>query len=1043
MAGLESNHRNRSWCRQLGRLRCGNSLAMCLVWIVWSAVGSPAWSAPSSQETVPEQAARRLLAALSERGYHDTALALLDRLTEDLDLSADFRETLPLRRAAEQIALVRFDPDLEKRQRVYEEARRELDQMLSGRPGPALLAEAALQRGVLFLEQGRLARLTATVQPADEAASLFSRAIAALVGPDEAVTAQLAFRQEQEVVERDLAGYRGRRLGRREERLTRDRLEERREQLRGRALQVHLLAAEASAERARCFPPGSADWKTALRQAITRYHELSQQQQARAAGLWAQVEEGRAHLELGEKDRGLALLADVLDLPATEPLIERLQTRALAASLEAWLATPTAADDASFGEKFRQRVLKLGPRDALDADALAAKVRAAELLRRRADGLSGEEGRQQARLLEDARKLATDVARAGRDYAAEARDVLANLDRRGAAAAERFGQSFTAMVESAEAAVAQLRAAPSDAARDEAIAALRAALVAAGHKLPEEGEDRQRQRLQLSYQLATLLYEGQRYHEAAVLGEHLLNTAPNEPVSRQAATIALASWQALKQQPTAAWASQAIHQVARLAEAIMRQWPEEAESTAAAMLAIDLAAAAQDLEAIDTLLSGLNKQSPGRAAIVLRGGVTLWQACQQLETAEKAAWQERAAGWLDEGLALLSDADSLKPDGLSLAIAAAVARCNLLLLADPVDSEEVKRLLLQPVWGPWTQLQKPSPALPKQLVEPGLAICLRGFVAIGDDKLASQALASLVDYARGSSEATGRLAGTIAVLGRKLVEDLEETAQQDGGEIKQVALRLELLGQVLDVAQKASGSRAVSTWTAVTLSQLGSSTGPFASLVPRDARVGFLRQAVTVTEQLLDDPAGGQQTALRLQLVNVLAELKEWEAALAQIDEVLLDQDAARSVAVQQQVAELLEASARQTTDAELARQRFREAAVGWRKVVSGGTAVAWGWGGLASRVSNRAFGGEDQIARGLRQVYFQARLRLAACRLAWARRETDLNERRRRLEQAAGDIKIESQLHPALGGATLQVEFKSLLDDIEEELSRLSGVAS
>jgi hypothetical protein len=53
------------------------------------------------------------------------------------------------------------------------------------------------------------------------------------------------------------------------------------------------------------------------------------------------------------------------------------------------------------------------------------------------------------------------------------------------------------------------------------------------------------------------------------------------------------------------------------------------------------------------------------------------------------------------------------------------------------------------------------------------------------------------------------------------------------------------------------------------------------------------------------------------------------------------------------------------------------------------------------------------------------------------------LNERRRRLEQAAGDIKIELQLHPALGGETLQVEFKSLLDDIEEELSRLSGAAS
>ena len=1043
MAGLGSKRFDsprRSRSRQL-RWRATSAFFPAL--IVLGTSGLPVWSAPSPQETLPEQTSRRLLAALSEQGYHDTALTLLDRLADDHNLTVAFREAIPLRRAAEQIALVRFDPDLEKRQRVYAEARREIDQLLSGQPESSLAAEAALQRGVLLLEQGRLARLTTVSQPANEAAMLFSRAVTVLVGPDSAVTAQAAFRREQEAVERELAGYRGRRIVRREERLVRDRLENQREQLRGRAVQVLLLAAEASAERARCFQTGSDDWETALKHAIKRFHELAQQQHARAAGLWAQVEEGRACLEIGESERGLALLADVLDLPATEPLIERLQTRAVAASLEAWLATATTADDARFGERLRQQVLRLGPRNSLDADALAAKVRAAELLQRRAKGTEAGDRRQRARLFEDARKLATDVARVNRDYAVEARSLLASLDQRGADAAERYGQSLAATVERAEAIVTQLRAMPSKALRNEAIVALRLARAAAWQELPEDGKNWQRQQLQLSYQLATLLYEEGRYHEAAVLGEHLLVTAPNEPVSRQAATVALASWQALQQQPTASWAGQAIRQITRLADAIMRQWPTETESTAAAMLAIDLAARAHDLEAIEGLLSGLDEHAVKRAAIVLRGGVTLWQHSQQQSAAVVSHWEKRATAWLDKGLSLIGDTESLEQEVLSVAVTAAVARCSLLLDSHVVEAEHLKRLLMHPVWGAWPQLRSLSPALPQQIVEAGLTICLRSFVILGNDAMAARALERLVEYGKDNREAAMRLAGTTATIGRRLLKNLEESAgqsQRQGHDNELVAARLELLRQFLEVAQDSPGPRAVVVWAAVTLRQLGSSTGPLHRIIPRESRQIFLEQAVQVTMRLLPDAADQQQTALRLQLAVVLAELQKWEESLVQISQVLVDEEGARSVMVQRQAAELLEAAGHQTTDAVLARQRFQEAAVGRKRSLPEGTAVFWGWGGLASRLSNRAFGSDDEAAHRLRKIYFEARLHLAGCRLAWAGREATSDARRKRLQQAAADIKIEARLHPELGGDELRPKFEMLMGEIEKELSKLTG---
>lgn len=1041
MAGFESKRHSETEQDRSKKCRRHGSRTLFLSLIAWVHFGLSAWSAPSLQETLSEQTSRRLLAKLSERGYHDTALALLDRLAEDPDLTAAFREMLPLRRVAEKIALVRFDPDFEKRQRIYAEARREIDQLLSRQPESTLAAEAALQRGVLLLEEGRLARLVAVSQPAGRAAALFSDAVEALVGPGVAVTAQSAFQREQESVEKKLASYRGRRIVGREEQMVRDRLEERRKELRGRAVQVYLLAAEAGAERARCFKTGSADWRKALKKAIESYHELSQQQHARAAGLWAKVEEGRACLEIGERDRGLALLVEVLNLPASEPLIERLQTRAVAASLEAWLATPTTADDAGFGERLRQQVLSLGPRDMLDADALAAKVRAAELLKRRATSIAASDKRQQARLLEDARTLATDVARANREHAAEARSVLASIDRRGAEAAERYGQSLAAMIERAEAIVGQLRALPSNDLRKEAISALRVAHEVAGQELSEEGDNRQQQYLQLSYQLATVLYEARRYHEAAVLGEHLLIAAPNEPVSRQAATIALASWQALQQQPNGSWGRQAIRQVTRLAKTIMRQWPRETESTAAAMLAIDLAAAAHDMDAVEGLLSGLDEQASKRAAIILRGGVALWHDSQQQSAAEKKHLEQRAITWLDEGLSLVSTAESLEQDVLSVAVAAAVARCSILLDSQVVEAEHLERLLMHPVWGPWPQLRFPSPALPQQLLESGLTVCLRGFVALDNNAMAAAALASLVEYCDGKREAMIRLAGTAATIGQQVFVEVQESADyaQHRGDVGELLeSQLDLLSDLLEVAQGPASPRAVVVWAAVTLRQLGSSSRPLNRIVSEGSRKTFLERAVKTTKQLLPDAAGQQQTALRLQLAAVLAELQQWEESLIEIGQVLVDEKTARSVAVQRQAAELLEAAGRQATDAVMARQRFQEAAIGRKQAHPEGTAVFWGWGGLASRVSNRAFGGDDEAAKRLREIYFEARLHLAACRLAWAGYESSPQARQQRLQQAAADIKIEARLHPELGGDALRPQFESLLDEIEEKLVEL-----
>jgi len=225
-------------------------------------------------------------------------------------------------------------------------------------------------------------------------------------------------------------------------------------------------------------------------------------------------------------------------------------------------------------------------------------------------------------------------------------------------------------------------------------------------------------------------------------------------------------------------------------------------------------------------------------------------------------------------------------------------------------------------------------------------------------------------------------------------------------------------------------------WAATTLNQLGEAGGPLDRLVPRERRHDLLEQAAAAMQRLLAaEPATGQPS-LRLQLAGAWTALGRWQEALEQLDSAVTDPRAGRSVLLQRRVAELLEKLARTQPDATLARQLFRNAVMGR----SAGRASAWGWGGLANRISRQAFSGEGEEARQLRTLYFEARYRLASCRLAWASHEADAATARRLLQQAVAELEIESRLHPDLGGKDFQYRFEQLREAISQELAGLTG---
>ena len=119
-------------------------LSICLLLI--SLVGGSVQA-----ESMLEQSASRLITALGEKGYHDTAIAVLDQLSRNEAVSDSFRQKIPLWRANERVAGIRETSDAEQRQRAYERAISDFKHILEGHQDLSVAAEAAFQLGMVFL----------------------------------------------------------------------------------------------------------------------------------------------------------------------------------------------------------------------------------------------------------------------------------------------------------------------------------------------------------------------------------------------------------------------------------------------------------------------------------------------------------------------------------------------------------------------------------------------------------------------------------------------------------------------------------------------------------------------------------------------------------------------------------------------------------------------------------------------------------------------------------------------------------------------------
>ncbi len=1051
-------------------------------------------------------ATESLLDRLGERQMHDVALWVLDRVAADPDAPADLKQEVPFRRAVALIGTSRVESNPKRRYEILDSAEKELEAYLGATPSGPRAIEAYTQKGNLQIERGR-GKVDQAKKPGADAKSLlaeaaghFDAAIKALEGkvkPDQPITevtnaedAVIAeYRKTRDAI-KELKGGGGGGDDKPKKPKPRnaaaakelERLEEYEEQLQGKIIQTRLMVASAYFEKAKAFAEGSKEWADAVAKSADQFKEIADKYPNKGGGLFARYYEARNYAALGKTELAKSKDPGYKPVDPKNPPAQRLETAIgtlapltvldskapLAISLRA-KAVATTYDCSTALGKFEvidkdQRAFALTnvPAERLDTDWLTLKYRAAEYL----EAASGKfTGGEKTKALADVKKLATDVAKANKEFASESRALLAKIGKDAPEVAQE--QNFETFMEEARLALASMQEAQGIAkqqpgtpaaeeamkkaaeAREKAFGQLRSALKAATSETDIAAVNQAR------YLLTYLLYERQQYHEAAAMGSFLLNRYPNAKGSRQAAKIAMVSWQQLQQkQANAVWKQNAKDQAAGVADRIMQTWPTEPDAADAALIAMVAATEARDPKRIVGLVDRVPAESPRRIELLLRGGTALWREVledRRLEQAnrrpedETKAWKADARKMLDEGLKAAQPGNAAQP----VVVSAALARCQIAL--DDGEPKVALEVLERPGYGPWTVVNDPKtdPALGQgSFAEAVYTVALRCFIEAEQLEKAEEAMKGLERLAGEGEEASAKLTAMYFSMGRDLQGQLGAQAKAaesgDATAAEKAAVTLAGFEKFLDRLASRDQKVSSQTWIATTYLSLGSGKD-MGKIVPSAKAEQYLDRAAGVYAGLLKkkDDAGAAkeereaiaafEPSIRLRMANIFRERGKWNEALEQIDWILKDPKRQNSLDTQVQAAELLQAAGRQAvkqnpTEAE---ELLKSAIVGRKNAGS----VAWGWNGLANKLARQAFAGEDEKTLRSRALFFESRLNVAVCLLERAKIPNKPKEEAAELlGKASTAISMTRKLYPTLGGDAMAARYEKVLKDVQKQ---------
>jgi tetratricopeptide (TPR) repeat protein len=1015
--------------------------------------------------------AEEFVKGLQERGLHELALEYLDGLKSSPLADEATRKQIPYLRGVALIEQSRQPTDPAARNKLLEDARKELEQFAETNPESVQGAEAQLQLATVQMTRGQELVAQAGQLPKEKTYDAQRNEL----GRD----ARLQFAEARDTYQRAESAF-----SKELEKLppttsteARDDTGSRRQGLRARVAQLRFLAAQSQYEAAQSYPPGADEFRqlneTAAQELAAVYDEFAR---TMLVGLYARLYEGRCYQAIGNYQLALGCYEELLGKDNVLPPFRKL----IAAALHRKAEVLIAQDKLDAAIEACNACLKDAHRDEeKQPEWIAVRFRMADALSKKAATLPADSS-EQRRLLAEAREAYRAVARIPGEFQAAARSAAAT-----AAPATASGSGGS--TEGAEKDEPRTFQAAYDLGKD-ALASYNAAKLAipSAEKnnppaVPQlqaqmdrgKGDARHYFRLATSlvdvdtepklvnevrYFLCWLYWEADDYYRAAVLGEFLARRFPDHPVASSAAKISMASFERLYNQVIAASEKKdggdfEARRMAQMAEFIVRRWPGTEDADAAFGVLVSFAIRSGKTEEAEKLLAQASEQSRPRLELLL--GTAMWGRYLELSQPGQtdaagadalANLKASAAKYLQSGFAAAQ-----KESPLSDAAATAALYLVQSLLSDGNYAEAIS-LLEDENTGPLALISKRHPAAEKpQYAIEAYKAALRAYVSVSppQEKKAVSTMESLEKVVQASadsgktSEQLTRIYIGMGVALQKQMEELRAAGKQQ--EASRVA---GAFAKFLDRirAQPGEANWPTRVWLAQTYYAMGTDApsseragpSPAPANSPSKTARDYLIKARDAYQQLLLEaaktptlaPSDTAVLAAKLQLGECYRALGQYQLALDTFSEILKEKEASLAV---QRAAALAYQERGQHEDA----QWFEFAIHGGYKLKSTGQNRIWGWLRI-SQVAGRAAQQDEKF----RDAFYEARLNISRCRYLAAMKQAG-DARRQDLTKAKQSIQSLAQLYPDLGGDRWKPEFDQLMKDIQREEGKLPAAAS
>lgn len=979
----------------------------------------------SSKPALAAEPVAEFLQGLRDRQMHDIASMYLDSLRSNPRLPADVIKTLPYEQGLTLMTAASSERDLNTRLKLLAEARQRFQEFIANNSEHELRAKAQLQMGNLMVEEGQVyfekSKSPGTGEKKEDllkkSRELFAEAIKSL--DNAANEFQAKWKAFPNFIDpKETAQVEARR------------------QAQSNYIEALVFAGAAVQASAKTWPTGSKEYKEALTQAAQRFQKVVADFRMQYAGRFAMMLEGSCHQDMGDVRRALGLYREVLDGPGDSPLFLDLKTRTLRLALEAymdpsqamyeevvrrgeeWLRSARANEERSaYGLGIRYftarayHEMKVRDEKSTDASRKNAVARYPALIAKHAKEVAGiyNEFQQQAKeLLAMYRDLDPNVMPASfaeaRDFGKQALDVY-----------QARGQELAA--EQAKGAKAdKAKIAELTEQRDQAAAeALRFFSLALGLRDEQTKIDDLNV---VQYYLAFLYYSLGRYHEAAVMGEHLAAIYPESAGARHGAKIALVAHLAnynFSSPENREWDAQ---QMVRVANLITKNWAGEAEADEAWMLLGQIATREKDLTKAAEYLANIRDDSPRKADADIQAGQALWS--QYLASraqdpkpaqAELDKLKQQAEARLKAGVNAIRKRKDFKLTYDVLAAELSLAQ----IYVD--DGRAPEALAVLEVKGGVKELlqkndpvTKTNPRFPSQ----GYVTLLRAYVAAQKMKEADESMAALEGLSK--SDSNLQLSDIYMQLGREIEDQIKN--ETDPKKVNDLTKAFgAFLNRIASSPQGASFNNL--GWVAEMLFRMGSGIDRPGAKNPEAEN--YYKQAKAVYEKLLALPADQKPAqadlGIKVRLSKCMRRLGEYQPAVNQLIQILNEN------------ANLLEAQMEaaytfQEWGDNVDPKYYRYAIAGWRN--RSGQQVVWGWAQLGNIVQRQS---------ELRDTYYEARFNTNDCRLKEASKAKSNDEKKQILNTAKAEISLLQRQDPKMGGDTWYAKFDQLLKAVQSAL--------